>query len=69
MFKKCKDEVVTINYKCFGSTEYTTINSIYYNPDVDVIIIMWNDGASHIWNAASDTYTFITFEDGTEWVL
>lgn len=67
MLKKCKNEVVTINYKGLGNTEYTCISAISYHPDEDVLIIIWDDSTSHLWNAASDNYGFILFEDGTEW--
>lgn len=69
MLKKCKNEVVTINYKGLGNSEYTCISAISYHPDEDVLIIIWDESSSTFREAASDTYGFITFEDGTEWKL
>ena len=69
MLKKCKNEVVTINYKGLGNTEYTSISAISYHPDEDVLIIIWDESSTTFREEASDTYGFITFEDGTEWEL
>lgn len=69
MYKKCKNEIVTINYAWFGNVQYSTIMAITYNPVDDRLVIVWNDGERVIHEDASTAYTFITFEDGTEWEL
>lgn len=69
MYKKCKNEIVTINYAWFGNVQYSTIMAITYNPADDRLIIAWNDGECVIHEDASTVCTFITFEDGTEWEL
>lgn len=69
MYKKCQNEIVTINYDGFGNTEYSTIMAITYNTDDDRLVIVWDDGESVIREDASGFYTFIGFEDGTEWNL
>lgn len=67
MIKKCKNEIVTINYDGFGNVEYSCISAIMYNPYDDIAIFKWVDGDCTICENASDVYSFITFEDGTEW--
>lgn len=69
MLKKCKNEIVTINYDGLGNVEYSCISAIMYNPDEDIAIFKWADGDCTICENASDVYGFITFEDGTEWKL
>lgn len=67
MYKKCKNEIVTINYAGRGNMEYSCINALSYNPDEDRLIIGWADGDCSIIKYASEIYGFITFEDGSEW--
>ena len=69
MYKKCKNEIVTINYAWFGNVQYSSIMAITYNSAADRLVIVWNDGECFIDEDASTIYTFITFEDGTEWEL
>ena len=67
MYKKCKNEIVTINYVGNGNVEYSCLDGITYNPDDDILIKEWADGDYSIVKYASEVYGFITFEDGTEW--
>ena len=67
MYKKCKNEIVTINYVGRGNMEYSCINGVSYNPDADRLIIGWADGDCSIIKCPSDVYGFIAFENGTEW--
>lgn len=69
MYKKCKNEIVTINYAGRGNVEYSCINAVSYNPDADRVLIGWADGECSVCVHASEVYGFITFEDGTEWKL
>ena len=69
MLRKCKDEIVTINYVGFGNVEYSCVSAILYNPDEDILLIKWADDDCTICENASDAYGFITFEDGEEWKL
>lgn len=67
MYKKCKNEIVTINYLGTGNVEYSSLDGVIYNPDDDVLIKEWADGEYSIVKYVSEVYGFITFEDGTEW--
>lgn len=67
MYKKCRNEIVTINYVGNGNVEYSSIDGITYNPDSDALIIEWCDGDYSVVKYVSEVYGFITFEDGTEW--
>ena len=69
MYKKCKNETVTINYVGRGNMEYSCINAVYYNPDADKLMIAWADCDCSVIKYASDVYGFITFEDGIEWEI
>lgn len=67
MYKKCKNEMVTINYLGTGNVEYSCLDGVTYNPDTDTLIKEWVDGDYSIVKYVSEVYGFITFEDGTEW--
>lgn len=67
MYKKCKNEIVIINYVGTGNVEYSSLDGVIYNPDDDVLIKEWADGDYSIVKYVSEVYGFITFEDGTEW--
>lgn len=69
MYKKCKNEIVTINYIGFGNVEYSCIYAIFYNPHEDMLAIRWTDEDCTLCENASEVYGFITFENGTEWRL
>lgn len=67
MVKKCKNEIVTINYEGFGNVYYSCISAIIFSPDDDIVTIVWGDDERTICENPSDVYGFIAFENGTEW--